>query len=611
MIQWFQQSRAESQQIRASLLPESRAKLLRLTVSRVLYSVKAIPFVAAAMLAAMLWVGANVLPLLVWGLAYAVAALYAVRLGQQFDQAQHSLSATQLLETWTPRITRIAAVHGLALSLMVVVIGVPGNHEMDLLAYATTAAILAANASHQTPVFSCFRVFLICTWGPLILLCPLILPTLWLAALPLCVIFLLTMLRHGLQSHLFFVRQVKLEQDSQELATKYRAAKDEAELALLQKNQFISTASHDLRQPIQAMSFLLETIGIRNQDAQLQPALQDMRSALRSVQLMFDSLLDLSRIDAGVMDVNLQPVNLTELVTDVSRLFASEARAHGLRLTMHPPQGACWAMVDAVLMRRSLVNLVQNALRYTPHGGVLLGIRRRGAEYWVEVWDTGVGIALAEQAQIYSPYYRNQLAWDRDRTGLGLGLAVVERCAALMDAKVGLQSVLGKGSRFWLAVPVADRPAAAGVVAHGQRGVWDGAEPTMAALKRLSGTCLLVEDDLSLQTAWRQLLSTWGLDVRCASTAQEALDIVHAGFVPDAILCDYRLRSGESGFEIFKTLLQRCPSAAGAMVSGEFNAPELAQAQDEGYLVLRKPVEVATLYQLLDTWLAARQPAQR
>ncbi|RYF40113.1 MAG: sensor histidine kinase, partial [Comamonadaceae bacterium] len=211
----------------------------------------------------------------------------------------------------------------------------------------------------------------------------------------------------------------------------------------------------------------------------------------------------------------------------------------------------------------------------------------------IEVWDTGVGIAAADRERIFSPFYRNEHAWRIDSAGHGLGLAVVARCARLMDASLGFESRLGRGSRFWLRLPRA-HPALAGEAAAPL-----APQTPAAPLPRLSGTCLVVDDDPLVTAAWRQMLQAWGVQGFFAEDATQAFQLLDYGFHPQAILCDQRLRSGESGFDVLEALLARCPQASGAMVSGEFHSPDLQRAQSEGYLVLRKPVDLAQLHGVL------------
>lgn len=378
-------------------------------------------------------------------------------------------------------------------------------------------------------------------------------------------------------------------------------AKRVAEEALQEKNLFLATASHDLRQPVHAMSLMVEAIGLRNQNAALTPLLADLRSSMHAMSQLFNALLDLSKLEAGGATAHAVPVALPALMGEVARLLREQATLAGLTLRVRLPRGAT-VMADPMLLRQALVNLTHNAIRYTPHGKVLLGARRRGGDWLIEVWDTGIGIAADEEPQVFSPYYRSEHAGRLDGAGHGLGLAVVARCARLMGATHGFQSRQGKGSRFWLRLPALELPE----VGPGPR------SPTAtspAPAMHPVGRCLVIDDDPAVRTAWSALLEGWGVQTVCVASGLQAEEALDLGFEPDAILCDQRLRSGESGFGLLKHLLERCPGAGGAMVSGEFDSPELHEAEAEGYLVLRKPVDAGDLHAVLSAWLPVVQRA--
>ena len=379
------------------------------------------------------------------------------------------------------------------------------------------------------------------------------------------------------------------------------AARRQAEEALSEKNLFLATASHDLRQPIHAMSLMVEAIGLRNRDATLGPLLADLRSSMHAMNQLFNALLDLSRLESGQPTGAAGPVDLCAQLAEVARLFREQASMGGLGLRLRLPRRGAMVWADPVLLRQALANLLQNAIRYTPRGKVLVSARARGGDWLIEVWDTGIGIAPADQAQVFSPYFRGERTARWDGAGHGLGLAVVARCAEQMGAAYGLQSRAGRGSRFWLRLPAhqAARPAP---------------EPQSPATQReaitspaLHGRCLVLDDDPQVLKAWQAMLDAWGVAAEYATTAAEAHARLDAGFEPDAIFCDQRLGPGDSGFAVLRQLLARCPHASGAMVSGELQSPELAQAEDEGYLVLRKPLDPAALRPLLETWLTQRQ----
>lgn len=382
-----------------------------------------------------------------------------------------------------------------------------------------------------------------------------------------------------------------------------QAAKQLADDALRDKSLFLATASHDLRQPVHAMSMLVEAIALRNSNQAIAPLIVDLRSSMAAMNQLFNALLDLSRLEAGGPTASPVPVVLQQMVGEVARMFREQASTGGLALRLHLPRRGAVVLADPLLLRQALINLTHNAIRYTPQGRVLISVRPRGGDWLIEVWDTGIGIAASEEQQVFSPYFRSQHAWRRDGAGHGLGLAVVARCAQMMGATYGFRSCLGKGSCFWLRMPAGPAPTGPELQVHGPA---TGAGP--APLEPLQGRCLVLDDDPQVLKAWRAMLEGWGIDLRLATNAAEAMAHLDAGFVPSAIFCDQRLRSGESGFDILRELLARCPLASGAMVSGELHSSELAAAEDEGYLVLRKPLEPASLHTILAHWLGRPAP---
>jgi len=577
----------------------SRAQISMLdnTFLRLVFSFSAVPFVGIPFAIWLYLLDDELGPTIAWIIVYLFCAV-AIRIWHRHylcDSKEHEADA--VLRRWLPRVNNIAFLHGLGISSLYAIMPQTHNFDFFLLLNISIAAIVAANATHLTPVISTFTRFFFASWGLLTL------GILWRLNDAMFIVLMLNLLygfaiyRHALTSHAFFIQQARLEEQSSRLAEQFRQAKEEAEQALLDKNQFLTTASHDLRQPVHAMGFLIEAIIHKNRDDTLTPQLLDLQQSVRSVHLMFNSLLDLSKIESGNVSIATTRVDIGALLNSVIALFREEANSRSLTLRIWRPKRRIIVMGDPLLMRQSLINLIQNALRYTQQGGVLVAIRPRGAECLTEVWDTGVGIADEEKGKIYSPYYRPELAWKIDSAGHGLGLAVVARCAKLMKVRYGMHSVEGKGSRFWMRFTqyVGDENMPESLPAG---------ENTVAPARYapLRGSCLVVDDDPLVTSAWESLMSTWGITVRCAASAGEAFAIIDEGFRPFAVLCDQRLRSGESGFDVLKALFERLPEVSGAMVSGEFNSPTLQEAEEEGYLVLRKPLEPAKLYALLTQW---------
>ena len=589
----------------APISMEGQARLLEMTFRLLLTSIFVLPLLALTL--TLFYAQAHDAR---W--MWAWCCFYVLFAGVMFVQRRmhlrdrRRLDADALVRKWKPRLEHFALLHGAGITAPMAIVAGHASYDFALLLLVTNAAIIVGNATLQTPVLSVFMRLFMAGWNASLPLLIWLFPDHWHFVLPLALLHSLIIYRHAHTTHRFFVQQIRLEERGAQMAARYLAARDEAQAALEEKNRFLSTAAHDLRQPVHAMGLLAEAIARRNRDSGLDAPLADLQRSVHSVNRMFNALLDLSRIESGHVAVQAGPVAMDALFGDVLTLFREEARTRGLQLRVRPPGPAAAVLADADLLRQSVVNLVHNALRYTVHGGVLLTARRRRGGWQIEVWDTGVGVALEDQPRIYAPFYRPQHAWDIDNNGHGLGLAVVARCAKLMGADYGLASRLGRGSRFWLhlpaATPVTRHPS---LTARPSSVAWEAGESTgRPDLGPLSGTCLVIDDDPQVASAWAALLQAWGITARCASCASEAWALVGAGFTPQAILCDQRLRSGESGFDILRALMAHCPDAYGAMVSGELRSPELLEAEGEGYLVLPKPLDVVKLHAVLAQWLA-------
>ena len=579
----------------AALTASSRARLLDMSYSRLRLSFYMMPLVALPLLIYLGW-DPDARWMRAWGLAYLALSLLVHRIYQLYLAEQRLQPDEAMLARWQPRVQGLAWLHGTGLSLGVLAMVPVATLESSMLMYLVMAHVVSTNATHQTPAIGIFLRFFASSWNLMIVLSYWHFPGLWKVMVPLGVMYSLVIYRHALLSHRFSVEQLQLKERSDELAARFLAAREETELALQEKSLFLSTASHDLRQPLHAMSMLVEAAALRNRDEAIAPMLGDLRHGMDSMNLMFNSLLDLSKLEAGHIEQRPVPVVLQPVLQELATLFREQARRRGIDLRLRLPRSAAVVLADPALIRQAVTNLTHNALRYTERGGVLVALRAVAGSWRIEVWDTGVGIAAADRDRIFSPFYRNEHAWRIDSAGHGLGLAVVARCARLMDASLGFQSRLGEGSRFWLGMPASALPA-------GEHAAPPTPAPSSLVLRRLAGSCLVVDDDPLVTAAWREMLQAWGVQGLFAENSTQAFKLLDCGFQPDAILCDQRLRSGESGFDVLEALLARCPHAGGAMVSGEFDSPELRRAELEGYLVFRKPVDLAQLHGVLSQWL--------
>jgi len=384
-----------------------------------------------------------------------------------------------------------------------------------------------------------------------------------------------------------------------------------AEKANREKSEFLAAASHDLRQPVHALLLLVEAYRQQEPQAARHPLLVHIAAAGQSISDLFNSLMELSRLESGVEKPVMVQFDVSELIGRVLLRVRPHADRRGITLRKFEARGLdCAALcTDKVLLERILGNLLSNAIRYTPQGGVLLVVRcaHGGDGLWIEVWDTGVGIEDVDQARIFSPYVQigNR---ERDRSkGLGLGLAIVHHAASLLGLEVTVKSQLSRGSRFRVHVPrrlcLSDKVDAESKF---ERAVLPTAVPQLAGRR-----VLLVDDDPMVLQAMQALLHTWNVDLRCATRGDDTvLAACGAEWAPECILCDFRMPGKLNGIELLDLILERIPDAVGILLTGEMVQAVQTQAEEAGYLVLYKPLNPAVLASTLSAVMNRRDRAR-
>jgi len=367
--------------------------------------------------------------------------------------------------------------------------------------------------------------------------------------------------------------------------------KAQAEAAYLAKSRFLAAASHDLRQPAHALGMFVARLSQLPQDAPTRELVAGVDASVRALQDMLDSFFDYSRLDTPAVQVRAQAFPVSQLLTQLHTTFTGAASAKSVQLHIRP--SALWLHSDPVLLQRVLLNLVGNAVQYTQRGRILVACRptRGNTHARLEVWDTGIGIDPAHHAQIFDEFFQICNP-ERDRCkGLGLGLSIVQRSCQLLEHPVSVQSVLGRGTRFTVLVPLATaQPVAAGV---------DVAD----ALPRteLQGLqVMLIEDDALSCLSTQSVLESWGCRVSTAGNAQAACDLLHTGPAPDFIVSDYRLPGTLQGVDAvrqLRALLGRDVPAC--VISGDTEGTVREQVQQAGLVLLQKPVRPAKLRSVL------------
>ncbi len=393
-----------------------------------------------------------------------------------------------------------------------------------------------------------------------------------------------------------------------ETVAQMRAARDEARAADRAKSSFLAVASHDLRQPVHALGLYLAAMpaeGLRDEQADV---MQRMRESLRALEGQFDTLLDVSRIDAGAVTPQRGVMRPWDLLRRLADEMAPQADAQGLRLSLRCARGAedVRVLTDTLLFERVLRNLLANALKYTREGGVLLALRLRGEgadrRCRIDVWDSGVGIAPDDQPRVYDEFFQAGGGARTRSGGLGLGLAIVQRLARLLELHVALRSVPGRGSVFTVLLPIVAAPPLPPPAAG------PSADDDGALRGRRIG---LVEDDHEVLDAMTMLLARWGCTT-CAGPDAEALLSACGGPAPDLLLVDYNLGGGRTGPDEAARVFARLGHTVPVLVvTGEQSAERVGELQRLGWRWLSKPVAAQALRQALVEVILSATPDGR
>ena len=393
------------------------------------------------------------------------------------------------------------------------------------------------------------------------------------------------MLWFGWRFYISYVDSLLLRFENLELVHKLQLEKDVAEKANFAKSRFLAAASHDLRQPMHALSLYhgaMENLPLASDALTL---LHHARRCSEDMDEMFDVLLDISRMDAGAISPRLEVFALQTLLDRTRIEFAPLAAQKGLQLRVTPC--SLYVHSDPALLLRIVRNLVANAIRYSQHGKVLVGCRRVRGGVRLGVYDMGCGIAPQQQEAVFEEYVQLSNP-ERDRTkGLGLGLAIVRRLAALLGVSVTLKSQPGRGSVFSFEMQCVQAPA------------------TPEALQMDTSTASLqgcfvvvVDDEAQVRQALAILLKQWGCEVVTASSGEEAVQqLAEHTRVPDILLCDYRLREQATGLDAIQLLrTEFCDDIPALLITGDTAAERLQALRQSGLPVLHKPLRPQALY---------------
>ncbi|NLE88812.1 MAG: response regulator [Myxococcales bacterium] len=404
------------------------------------------------------------------------------------------------------------------------------------------------------------------------------------------VAYLVSALQFGRKNYMVLQDSIALRFGNLDLVERLTQEKATAERATAAKNQFLAAASHDIRQPLHAAFLFLGALetnpGVRDS-----VALQRLRASLTSARQMLDALLDVSRLDAGVVERVDVPIHAASLGERVIELFRPVAERKGITVALRAPR-ELWLDSDPTLLQRLLANLTANAVKYTNSGAVLLAFRRRKRGCLVQVWDTGIGIPEEDFSSIFDEFKQLGNSQRDGSRGIGLGLAIVRRLCRILETDISVRSKLGHGSVFSFHVPL------------GQP-VVEGTAPATSVDVAGRSRVLVVDDDALVREGLLTLLTTWGHEVITASDVEDARRVTRelegrGDAMPELLLVDFRLPEEKTALDAIEAIREAAHTNIPAVViTGDTHPERIREATSLGCPVIFKPVPPDVLQRVL------------
>ncbi|MGE5548003.1 MAG: ATP-binding protein [Solirubrobacterales bacterium] len=356
-------------------------------------------------------------------------------------------------------------------------------------------------------------------------------------------------------------------------------ARREADRANAAKSRFLAAASHDLRQPVQSMFFLIDALAATVKGERPAKVVRNLRNSTEALKFILDGLLDISKLDVGGVEPKIADIPLAPILEQIREEYAPRFATKDLDLRVVPT--SAWSRTDPALLARILRNLTENALRYTETGKVVIGCRHHGSNLLIQVWDTGIGIPSTRLHHIWEEFFQVGNPQRDRRLGLGLGLAIVRRLAHLLGHTVTVHSTVGRGSVFSVEVPRA-------------RQALPQAKAVQAGINR--GTVMVIEDQPEVLAGLLTVLDIEGFETVGGENLADAVRNLH-GLHPDVVVADYRLKGGQTGLDAIAEIRSSISPHIPAIILTGDTTPELVEAARNGgcSLVLNKPVAAGDL----------------
>jgi len=400
------------------------------------------------------------------------------------------------------------------------------------------------------------------------------------------IIYYASMIQFSVEQHHMLTRSYQLQFDLEESNKKLLIKKEEAEKANIDKSRFLAAASHDLRQPLYAMELFLGGLIQAKNSQKREYLFTKLKTSLTQMQKMFSSLLDMSRFDAGIIAAIKTHFPAQNILDNIEIKFSEACKRKNINLTLRPSQA--WLYSDPNLIQRVVENYVANALKYTDSGDVLVACRKRENHFRFEVWDSGRGIKQEDIRTIFDPFHQLDNP-ERDRKkGVGLGLAIVEQIAALLDTSILVYSKLDRGSFFSIDVTkgkVIEKKAAATETTTTDQSLF------------IDLRVWIIDDDEDILEGLQLLLESWGCRTQTFNDPQPLQAWMgKTAEAPQLLISDLRLRNHQSGIDVIKKVQQRYnPLLPSIIITGDTAPQQLKEVRQFGFTLLHKPITAERL----------------
>lgn len=397
--------------------------------------------------------------------------------------------------------------------------------------------------------------------------------------------YLVSLLYFGINFNRSLIQTLTLRFQNSELVDQLVVQKNEAELANQAKSKFLAAASHDLRQPLHSLTLFTSVLNEYELEPRLRNVVDKINLSVQALQGLFNALLDISRLDAGILRVTKTNIPLQKLLDHLANDFNTQA--HDKNLTIYWPSTSVVVYTDQTLLDQILRNYLSNAIRYTKEGDITVRIEESNDQITISVLDTGIGIAPDDHDTIFKEFHQLNNP-ERDRTkGLGLGLAIVRRTAKLLEHPISVESHPGKGSIFTISLPKSD--------GHQLSTMTERPNNEIATKQGL--LIVVIDDEADICEGTRALLEQWNCRVITAVDIKSALQQLDlAGKSPDAIIADYRLRNNQTGIQAIQAIVTRFKKPIPSLIiTGDIEITKLQEVNTSGIQMLHKPVSALKL----------------